>query len=93
MRSQRSLVTRGTAWLTTVAFVSRCRAAASRTPPPRSGRRRRASDVALQQTGDAPPGLDIRLSDGKQRAAAFDRSDIAPATKLSDADATSCSRA
>jgi hypothetical protein len=40
----------------------------------------------LIQTGDAPKGLTLRLSDGKQGAPAVDRSKLAPATPLSDAD-------
>ncbi|HTJ41383.1 MAG TPA: DUF6049 family protein, partial [Kofleriaceae bacterium] len=43
------------------------------------------SDVALVQ--DAPPGLDLRLSDGKSGPPANDHSKLAPATKISDGDA------
>jgi alpha-2-macroglobulin len=35
---------------------------------------------------DIPEGLDLRLSDGKQGAPAYDRSKLASATKLADAD-------
>src|SRR5688572_2858439 len=45
------------------------------------------SDHALVQLKDAPPGLDLRLSDGKAGAPAFDRAKLAPATKISQADA------
>jgi uncharacterized protein YfaS (alpha-2-macroglobulin family) len=40
----------------------------------------------LIQTGDAPKGLTLRLSDGKQGPPAADRSKLAPATPLSDAE-------
>src|SRR5436309_436250 len=36
---------------------------------------------------DAPIGLDLVLSNGKQGAPAFDHAKLAPATKLSDAEA------
>src|SRR5687768_1838781 len=87
LRSQRSLVTRGIAWLTLAAFVSSsCGGKTNRptNPNPNGG----DIDVVLQQTGDAPPGLDLRLADGKQAAAAYDRSHIAAATKIPDSDAT-----
>jgi hypothetical protein len=45
--------------------------------------------LALTQTGDAPPGLDLRLSNGKQGPAAADRSKLVPATKIPDGDAES----
>ena len=40
------------------------------------------SDLVLVQTKDLPPGLDMRVSDGRQGPPAFDRDRIAPATKL-----------
>ncbi|MBA2543145.1 MAG: Ig-like domain-containing protein, partial [Deltaproteobacteria bacterium] len=45
------------------------------------------SDQALVQLEDAPPGIDLRVSDGKLGPPAFDRAKLAPATKL-DAAAT-----
>ncbi|HVK71984.1 MAG TPA: Ig-like domain-containing protein, partial [Kofleriaceae bacterium] len=41
----------------------------------------------LIQTGDAPPGMTLRLSDGRQGPPAADRSRLAPATRLADAEA------
>ncbi|MFN0253265.1 MAG: DUF6049 family protein [Kofleriaceae bacterium] len=46
------------------------------------------ADSVLVQQKDLPPGLDLRVSDGKAGAPAFDRATLAPTTKLSDADAT-----
>lgn len=40
----------------------------------------------VYQSKDVPPGLDLRLSDGQQGKPAFDRSKLAPATKLGDAE-------
>ncbi|MCW5803709.1 MAG: Ig-like domain-containing protein [Deltaproteobacteria bacterium] len=45
------------------------------------------SDDAFKRLADAPDGLDMSVSDGKQGAPAADRSKLAPATKLGDADA------
>ena len=45
------------------------------------------SDQALVQAKNLPPGLDLRVSDGKQGAPAIDHTKLAPATKISDADA------
>ncbi|MCB9561597.1 MAG: Ig-like domain-containing protein [Kofleriaceae bacterium] len=44
-------------------------------------------DLVLTQPVDAPPGLELRLSNGRQGAPAADHSKLAPATKLGDADA------
>src|SRR5689334_16583472 len=44
-------------------------------------------DQAYVQPKDAPDGLDLRLSDGKQGPPAYDRARLAPAKKLSDAEA------
>src|SRR5436853_927687 len=76
---------RGIAWVTLVAFVSLSGGGKTTGPTgPTSG----GTDQVLQQSADAPPGLDIRLSDGKQLAAAYDRSHIAAAAKWADAEAT-----
>ncbi|MGE0550897.1 MAG: DUF6049 family protein [Kofleriaceae bacterium] len=40
------------------------------------------SDQVLVQIKDLPPGLDLRLSNGTEGPAAFDRAKLAPATKL-----------
>src|SRR6185369_1877833 len=45
------------------------------------------SEQAYVQLKDAPEGLDLRLSDGKQGPPAYDRARLAPAKKLSDAEA------
>ncbi|MBA3459688.1 MAG: Ig-like domain-containing protein, partial [Deltaproteobacteria bacterium] len=45
------------------------------------------SDQVLVQSKDLPPGLDMRVSEGKQGPAPFDRNAIAPAKKLGDAEA------
>src|ERR1700733_11009252 len=43
-------------------------------------------DRVIVQTKDLPDGLDLRVSNGKQGAPAFDHATLAPATKLGDAD-------
>jgi alpha-2-macroglobulin len=45
------------------------------------------SDQVLVQTKDLPPGLDMRVSSGRQGPPAFDRAKLAPAKKLPDAEA------
>jgi hypothetical protein len=45
------------------------------------------SDQVLQQTKDLPPGLDMRVSQGKHGAPAYDHGKLAPAAKLPDAEA------
>jgi uncharacterized protein YfaS (alpha-2-macroglobulin family) len=87
---KRSLVTRGTAWLVLCAFVSSSCGGKSTTGtnPNGTGGSGSLTNQVLQQTDDLPEGLDLRLSDGKQLADAYDRSKIAAATKISDADAT-----
>ncbi len=45
------------------------------------------SDQVLMQTKDLPPGLDLRVSNGHEGPPAYDHAKLAPATKLSDADA------
>ncbi len=44
------------------------------------------TDQAYVQLKDAPPGLDLKVSDGVSGPAAFDRTKIAPAKRLGDAD-------
>src|SRR3954469_6453472 len=44
-------------------------------------------DQAYVQPKDAPDGLDLRVSDGKQGPPAYDRAKLAPAKKLSDGEA------
>ncbi|HEY5928058.1 MAG TPA: Ig-like domain-containing protein [Kofleriaceae bacterium] len=45
------------------------------------------SDQVLVQTKDLPPGLDMRVSSGRQGPPAFDRAKLAPAKKIPDAEA------
>ncbi|MGN6106364.1 MAG: Ig-like domain-containing protein, partial [Kofleriaceae bacterium] len=45
------------------------------------------SDLVLVQSKDLPPGLDLRVSHGRQGPPSYDRTKLAPATKLSDAEA------
>ncbi len=73
------------AWLTLTAFVATsCGGRRTPTGPIGGGS---PGDQALQQLTDLPLGLDLRLSDGRQGAAAYDRARLAPASRLTDADA------
>ncbi|MCE9579407.1 MAG: Ig-like domain-containing protein [Deltaproteobacteria bacterium] len=74
--------------LTLVSFVGMsCGPKSSpQNPHPGSGSDGTGGD-ALIQNSDLPPGLDLRLSNGKAGPAAADRATLAPATKISDADA------
>jgi uncharacterized protein YfaS (alpha-2-macroglobulin family) len=45
------------------------------------------SDQVLVQSKDLPPGLDLRISDGKSGPPAFDRAKLVPAKKLDNATA------
>src|SRR2546423_336861 len=45
------------------------------------------SDNGLALSQDLPPGLDLRLSDGKSGPPAADHNKLPPAAKISDADA------
>jgi uncharacterized protein YfaS (alpha-2-macroglobulin family) len=44
-------------------------------------------DMALIQTDNLPPGLEVRLSDGRQGPPAADRATLAPAKKVADSEA------
>ena len=82
----RSLGTRAIAWVTLLAFAgTSCgsKAPATRSLPAAAP----ISDRVLQQTKDLPPGLDMHVSEGKQGAPAYDHGRLAPAKKLSDAEA------
>ncbi len=62
----------------------------SRTPPTPShqlGSATPLGDQVLMQTKDLPPGLDLRVSNGREGAAPYDHAKLAPAAKLSAADA------
>ncbi|HEU0036764.1 MAG TPA: DUF6049 family protein [Kofleriaceae bacterium] len=76
---------RGIASTTLVALVASCGGKGSSTSPS-MGSASPISDKALVQLKDAPPGLDLRVSDGKAGPPAFDRAQLAPAKKLGDAD-------
>ncbi len=56
-------------------------------PPKQPGTGGVGGGQPLIQTGDAPPGITLRLSDGNQGRPAADRSKLPPATKLTDAEA------
>ena len=89
------LSTRGAAWLTLLSFiVGSCGGGNSSAPKttapvadvsvaPGTG----SGSAVVIATGDIPDGLDMRLSNGKQGADAFDHSKLAPATKLPDDEA------
>ncbi len=80
---------RSLAAVTLLSFiVTSCGSKSPRTPgAPPLGAASPLSDQVLVQTKDLPPGIDLRLSDGRQGPPAFDRTKLAPATKLADADA------
>lgn len=84
---QRSLVNRALAWTTLASFVAT--SCGGRGTPTSGGLPASSplTDQVLVQTKDLPPGLDLRVSNGKQGAPAFDRARLAPATKISEADA------
>src|SRR5262245_43580086 len=56
----------------------------SSSPVPQLGSASPISDQAYVQLKDAPEGLDLRVSDGKQGPPAYDRAKLAPAKKLPD---------
>ena len=83
---KRSFATRAMAWVTLCSFVvSSCGGKSATTP--RAPVASPISDRVLVQSKDLPPGLDMRVSQGRQGAPAFDHGKLAPAKKLSDADA------
>ncbi|MEO8703659.1 MAG: Ig-like domain-containing protein, partial [Kofleriaceae bacterium] len=75
------------AWSVLVAMASSCGGKSS-TPNPIT-ETSPLSDQAYVQLKDAPPGLDLRVSNGKAGAPAFDRAKLAPAKKLGDSEASS----
>ena len=54
---------------------------------PSNGSAAPVAALVMYQTKDLPPGLELRVSNGKQGAPAYDHANLAPAKKLSDADA------
>jgi alpha-2-macroglobulin len=89
----KSFFGRGIAWLAIVSLVtSSCggksttsNGTASSNPV---GSASPLSDQAYVLLKDAPPGLDLKLSEGKAGPPPFDRTKLAPAKKLPDAEAT-----
>ncbi len=81
MKANRSL-----AALTLFSFIVTSCGGKGKTPTKPTGKSP-LTDLVLVQSKDMPKGLDLRLSDGKQGAPAFDRAKIAPAQKLTDAEA------
>ena len=73
------------ALLTAAAMVAGACGPKSSKPSGRTGGN--GNSQALIQTGDLPPGLDMKVSNGKQGPEAADRTKLAPATKIPDADA------
>ncbi len=59
----------------------------SHAPQPTSHPPSPLSDMALQQTKELPRGLQMEVREGKSGPPAFDRTKLAPATSLGDADA------
>jgi len=73
-------------WAAVATITGSCGPGVKQTPNTGSGSG--SSSLALDQTAkDLPPGLDLRLSQGQQGPDAIDHSKLAPATKISDADA------
>jgi hypothetical protein len=73
--------------LTLVSFVGMSCGPKSSPTAPHPGSGGPGPGDALVQNTDLPPGLDLRLSNGKAGPPAADRATLAPATKISDADA------
>ena len=80
MKSNRSL-----AAVTLLSFVAT--SCGSKAPKPGAPRPSPLSDQVLVQSKDLPAGLDMKVSSGRSGPPAFDRTKIAPATKIPDAEA------
>jgi alpha-2-macroglobulin len=78
---------RSLAALTLFSFVVTSCGGKSAKPQAPMGGSSPLSDQVLVQTKDLPPGLDMRVSSGRQGPPAFDRAKLAPAKKLPDAEA------
>ena len=79
---------RATASATLLAFVATsCGGKGNTSSPSQLGSASPISDQVYVQLADAPDGLDLRVSEGRSGPPAFDRTKLAPAKKLSDADA------
>jgi len=79
---------RGLAAITALAMVTGSCGPRSSSTTARTGHGT-GGDLVLTQTGDEPPGLDLRLSNGKQGPAAADRTKRVPAATIPDRDAES----
>ena len=87
---QRSMFLRGVAFATLVPFVlTSCGSKTRSGGDPGGGSGAPSKDVPIKVVplSDAPAGLDLRVSNGKQGAPAFDHATLAPAKKLGDAEA------
>jgi uncharacterized protein YfaS (alpha-2-macroglobulin family) len=82
-------VKRLTASITCAVFLGTSCGGKTQTTPTATplGKASPLSDQVLTQTKDLPPGLDMHVTNGRQGPPAFDRAKLAPATKLSDAEA------
>jgi uncharacterized protein YfaS (alpha-2-macroglobulin family) len=88
LKAHRPLSVRGVALATLLSFVvTSCGSRTTKTQTVKPGGESPLSDQVLVQTKDLPDGLDMRVSDGKQGAPAFDRANLVPATKLPEAEA------
>ncbi len=85
-RVQRSAGLRAATMITLWSFVATSCGSKTSTTASTAGGSATPATHALVQTGDIPKGLDMRLSNGKAGVDAADRSKLAPATKLGDAD-------
>ena len=70
-------------------LASSCGGKSNNTPSGQLGSASPISDQAYVQLKDAPEGLDLRVSDGKQGPPAYDRAKLAPAKKLGSAEVQS----
>ncbi|MBS1121226.1 MAG: hypothetical protein H6Q90_3454, partial [Deltaproteobacteria bacterium] len=88
MRSNRSLPQRGVALIALFTLLTTsCGGKGGNTTSGsanQAGSASPLSDQAYVQLKDAPPGLDLRVSEGKAGPPAFDRRKLAPATKIPD---------
>ena len=85
----RSRLSRGIAFATLLSFVATsCGGRSNKTPAGNgSGSGSPISDLVLVNEKDAPPGLDLRVSNGKPGPSAFDRAKLAPAKKIAETEA------
>ena len=88
LTAHRSFSTRGVALATLLSFASvSCGNRSAGTPPPRGSNTPPDHAAVDARDGKDATGLELRVSNGKQGAPAFDRATLAPAKKLSDGEA------